>query len=314
MRRWRAPVARAAAGLVILGLVLAGVDPGAVADRLARADLALAAVGVLGLTATHLMPAAGWRAILGTTNGVWLAWRSAVAVYYASQAIGGVTPANLGGDLHRAGTLRRSGHGWPAAVAPLLVQRATSYLALSILAAVALTFLASRTPLAGGMVVAGLAFAAAVGIGAWVLLAAPGPLGGWRDRLIGQGAAAPTSLGGATLIGMGQGLAFHAAAIGLTGLVVLAVEPTAPIGPVLAALAVARLALAVPLTPSGLGVQEGAAAVLFAGIGLAPGVALAAMLLARLSLLLTTAIGVTLLQRREALPSERTAADASAAR
>jgi len=108
-------------------------------------------------------------------------------------------------------------------------------------------------------------------------------------------------------------VAFHGVAIGLTGLLVVAVEPSAPIGPVIAALAVARLALAVPITPSGLGVQEGAAAGLFAAFGLAPGVALAAMLLARLSLMLTTLIGVVLLQRREELPSAgHAAAKASA--
>ncbi len=70
-----------------------------------------------------------------------------------------------------------------------------------------------------------------------------------------------------------------------------------------------RLSLAVPITPSGLGVQEGAAAVLFGSIGLAPGVALAALLLARLSLVLTTLIGVALLERRDVVVPPRTASD-----
>ena len=98
---------------------------------------------------------------------------------------------------------------------------------------------------------------------------------------------------------------FHAAAIGFTGLLVLAVDPTVPILPVLAAVAVARLALAVPITPSGLGVQEGILAVLFTALGIASGVALAGMLLARLALVLTTVIGVVALirSRRSSQPT-----------
>lgn len=292
---WR-PV-RALAGVAILGLVLAGVDPAAVGRALGRADLALVGIGVLGLTGTHAVAAAGWRVILGVSTGTWLSWRSALAVFYAAQAIGGVTPANLGGDLHRAAVLRRSGHGWSAAVAPLVVQRATSYLALAVLALAAVWFLGSRTPLAGVLVAGGAAGAALLGVVAWVALAPPPVVRELRDRIVGGAIGRPAHLGRASLVGLGSGLAFHAMAVGLTGLLVVAVAPIVPIGPVLAALAVARLALAVPLTPSGLGVQEGVAAVLFAGIGVAPGVALAALLLARLSLLLTTLVGAGLLQR-----------------
>jgi uncharacterized membrane protein YbhN (UPF0104 family) len=294
-------------GLGILVVVLAGVDPAGVAEALAGTDVPLVVLGVLGLTAAHLVPAAGWRAILATTTGIRLAWRTAIRLYYASQAIGGVTPANLGGDVHRAGSLRRSGHDWSAAVAPLVVQRATSYLALSTLAAVALAYLAARTPMASGIVLGGLAVAAIAAVAAWLLLAPPGFLHGLRDRLIRSAGAGPVPLRAAVLIGVGHGMAFHALAIGLTAAIVLAVEPAAPVGAVLAVLAVARLSLAVPITPSGLGVQEGAAAVLFGAIGLAPGVALGALLLTRLSLVLTTLIGVALLQRRDVVVPPRTA-------
>ena len=58
-----------------------------------------------------------------------------------------------------------------------------------------------------------------------------------------------------------------------------------------AALAVARLAIAIPLSPSGLGFQEGALSALFVGIGLSPATALAALLLARVSLLTTAIAG-----------------------
>ncbi len=64
----------------------------------------------------------------------------------------------------------------------------------------------------------------------------------------------------------------------------------------------ARLSLAVPITPSGLGVQEGVLAALFASIGLAPETAVAGLLLGRLALVLTTGIGVLLLARSAGVP------------
>jgi glycosyltransferase 2 family protein len=299
-RRARRPVL----GIALLLAVIVGVSPGAIGDRLGSADLRLVVVAVLGLAAIHAVPAIGWRAILGTTTGIWMPWRTALALYYAAQAIGGITPANLGGDLHRAATLRGSGHGWSVSVAPLIVQRATSYLALSGLSLVALAIVAARAELAGTIVAIGGAFAGAVGLVAWLLLAPPRPLRGAHARMariVGgipeDGDGRVQRLGAATVIGLVQGVGFHAVSIALTWLLVLSIDPTMPAGSVLAALTVTRLSLAVPVTPSGLGIQEGALALLFTALGLAPDVALAAMLLARLSLVLTTGVGVVLLLR-----------------
>ena len=292
LRFWRLGV-----GTAVLLLVLAGVDPAAVRASLVNADPVVVLAGVIGLTAMHLLPAAGWRQIHGRMTGRWLSWRAAVELSYAAQAIGGVTPANLGGDLHRAMALRRSGQEWEAAVAPLLVQRATSYLALSALALAGCAVIAARAPMAAGLSVAGAGVAAAVAIVAWLLVAPPGRLRMPRDRLLGGRSAPLNGIGAAASIGLGTGFAFHAVSIGLTGVLVLAVDPSAPLIPVFAALTVSRLALAVPITPSGLGVQEGVLAVLFTSLGMAASTALAAMLLARLALVLTTVIGVGLLVR-----------------
>jgi uncharacterized membrane protein YbhN (UPF0104 family) len=306
---WRR-VGRPALGVAVLVAVIVGVDPAAIGARLGQASFGLVLAAVLGLAAVHAVPAGGWRAILGTTTGVWLGRRAALGLYYTAQAIGGITPANIGGDVHRAATLRGSGHGWSVAVAPLIVQRATSYLALSGLSVLALAVLATRAEPAGTIVLIGGAFAAAVGLVAWLLLAPPRPLRGAHARLVRLigGTGEPDGgrvnrLGAATAIGLLTGVGFHSVSIGLTWLLVLAVDPGVPAGPVLAALTVARLSLAVPITPSGLGIQEGALAFLFAALGLAPDLALAAMLLARLALLLTTGIGVALLlQARPSAP------------
>jgi uncharacterized membrane protein YbhN (UPF0104 family) len=195
-------------------------------------------------------------------------------------------------------------------VAPIVIQRATSYLAISLLSLAGLLLLAARMVVAPGLVLAGVTFTACVLLAAWILLRPPAPLGGVHDRLLTLiGGAADDGgdrrtdggetriprLGYATLLGLGQGLAFHAGSIGLTWLLVLAVDPAASGLPVLAALAAARLATAVPFLPSGLGVQEGALGLLFVGLGMPAETALAAMLLARLSLLVTTVVGAVLL-------------------
>ena len=98
-------------------------------------------------------------------------------------------------------------------------------------------------------------------------------------------------MAGAVLIGLTLGVAFHAASILLTYLLVLAVAPSADSLLVIAAIAVARLALAFPLTPSGLGVQEALLSLLFIGLAVAPAAGVAALLLSRCALLVTGALG-----------------------
>lgn len=300
---------RLALGVGLLGVVLVTFDPGEVVARLSGANVWLVLPAVVGLTAMHALAAAGWRAILALVGGVELPWRRALSLYYAAQAIGGITPANLGSDIHRVASLRGNGQRWQAAVAAVVIQRVTSYLALSALSLAGLVLLARWTEVATGIVVAGLAFSCAVVLAAWILLYPPAPLRGVHARLFsliggpGDESGTPAArLGSATLLGIGLGMAFHAGSIGLTWLLVLAVDPGAPGALVLAALAVARLGMAVPLLPSGLGVQEGVLGLLFLGLGLPPDTALAAMLLARISLLLTTALGALLLLRSRPVP------------
>src|SRR5439155_27169079 len=89
--------------------------------------------------------------------GVRLGWRALLSWYYAAQALGGVTPANVGGDAYRAYQLRAAGHRFEASVAPVVVQRATSYLGLSVLGVLALVVLASSADVATEIVLAALA-------------------------------------------------------------------------------------------------------------------------------------------------------------
>ena len=113
-------------------------------------------VGVTGLTAVHLVPATAWWAMLPMLAGIRVPWSRAASTFYAAQAIGGVTPANIGGDVHRAVAVRGAGLSWATSVAPLIVQRATSYAALGLLSLLAVAVLVSSSALAVPLVAVGV--------------------------------------------------------------------------------------------------------------------------------------------------------------
>jgi uncharacterized protein (TIRG00374 family) len=284
-------------GFAIVAALVLTLDPSAILAQLATANLALVTVGVLGLTAIHLVGAVTWRDLTRRLAEVTLAWPEAVRTFYAAQAIGGLTPANLGSDAYRVMALRRPAAGAARAALPILVQRATSYLALSLLAALALLVASRPAGFTVGVTLAALT-ASAVGV-ALLSLASTGTgrLRHLRDRFIGAAEIGRAALIGSVLVGITLGLVFHAGALLLTWGIAVAVEPAAATLAALAAVALARLTLVVPITPSGLGVQEAAMTGLFVAIGLPAEAALAAALLARLSLLLTAVIGAVALAR-----------------
>src|SRR6185295_3727965 len=97
--------------------------------------------------------------------------------------------------------------------------------------------------------------------------------------------------------GFGLALLFHTVSLVLGLVLVRAVDADATRDPwiVLGALAVARLSLAVPISPNGIGIQEGLLAILFVQLGLPADTAIAAALLNRLGFLLTAAVGAAAL-------------------
>jgi uncharacterized protein (TIRG00374 family) len=95
--------------------------------------------------------------------------------------------------------------------------------------------------------------------------------------------------------GTSLALAFHLASIAMVYALVVALGGYQAPGPVLACIAVARLSILIPLSPSGLGFQEAALSVLFTQVGLSPELALATALLNRLALLGTMALGAALI-------------------
>jgi len=298
-------LARWGIGIVILVALVLTFDTTGVGARLGDANLALVVFGVAGLSSLHLLGAATWRTLARRLVGLRFDWWPTVRLYYAAQAVGGFTPANLGSDAYRVVAVRGSGEGVRTAVLPIVVQRVTSYLAVSLVGVAALIIAARPTDLALGVTIGAVVLTVvALGVASLVSVG-PGRLRPLRDRLLGPDAPDRRRLAGAVGVGLALGILFHAVGVGLTFLVVLSVDPGAASLAALAAVAVARVSLLIPLTPSGLGVQEAALAVLFVGIGLPAESAIAASLLARLSLVLTAALGALALM----VPAGRIAAD-----
>ena len=299
-------VARWTLGIGLVAALVIGLDTAEIGKRIASANLALVVVGVAGLVAVHTLGAAAWRTLCRRLGGLTLPWSASLRIYYAAQALGGITPANLGGDAYRVVAVRSAGHEWGAAVAPVVVQRATSYLALALLALPALLWLAATSHVPAAVLVGGLLLCGMAGGVAIVLLVAPSWLAKVGRRLGMGGTDAtgdePAGFASATrpplagvAVATALGAAFHGVSVLLTVLLLVAVDPAAMNVAVLAAVVVARLSLAIPFLPSGLGANEAILSLLVAGLGMTPQTALAGLLLGRVSLVCTTLLGAGLL-------------------
>jgi glycosyltransferase 2 family protein len=288
---WRSPAGRVGRVIVLVAIgwyLLSSVDLAGAIERAGRANPVIVASAVLTLTAVHTVAALNWRSIVARLGGPPMTRLTAVRAYYASQALGGITPGNLGGDAYRVVAARSGGGDWAEAAMGVLVQRATSFAALAILGLVALVALPDVMGVATPLMAAAIGLALVLAVPVVVLLR--------RGRHLAE-IGRRTAFLQAALIGLAGGALFHGIAIAASYALVTAVDPSASGVGILAALTLARLSLAVPIAPSGIGVQEGALAALFILLGASPETAVAASLLGRLALLLTTGIGLALMAR-----------------
>jgi uncharacterized membrane protein YbhN (UPF0104 family) len=294
---WTLPVLRWVLGIGLVAFLLARFNLAEVGRTLAGADLRLAIPGIIGLVAVHLLGAATWRMLAARLGDHRLGWRRTVRTYYIAQGLGSLTPANLGSDAYRAVAVAGEGARWRDGLLPIVVQRITASAALATLGVIAAARLPDGVDLVP--VVAGAAGLLVIGSSLVLLLlrrpgnrpaGVTGP-GAWA------GSTAPRrqDLAGASVLGLALGVLFHAASIGLSLILVASLGEGRDPAAVVAALAVARLSILVPISPSGLGVQEGALSLLFMRIGLPAEVALAAALLNRVALVATVALGTVLL-------------------
>lgn len=282
-------------GLLLLAGLIVVFNPVAIAARLSSVDPARAIPAIAGLVAMHLVAALSWRRLAERVGNVVIDGWTAVRLYYAAQAWGAITPANLGADVYRVTALDPAG-GRGGLAAAVLVQRLTSVGALLGLGGIG----ALVVPIAGMGTLVGSMVAFSVAAAAIILVlargrSAAGPVRRATARL-GLRWAGGTAPGWRLSIvrdGFGLALVFHGLSIGLAGVLVTAVDAAAGamIVPILGAIAIARLSLAVPISPNGVGLQEGALSVLFVQLGMTPEVALAASLLNRGALIATAGLG-----------------------
>jgi uncharacterized membrane protein YbhN (UPF0104 family) len=275
------------------------------------------------LIAIHILGALTWRDLARRLSAIRLGLGETIRRYYIAQAIGALTPANLGADAYRliAADGVDGRYDWRQMLRPVVVQRITSSIALAGLGLAAFALLP-----AGGMANgAALAILVLAGASSALLLALQGGRFARWFRLPRQpgtvepnsAASDPTTAGQAgrrarieaVAVGLGLGLGFHAGGVLLSYVLVLSVGVAGPPLLVLACLVVARLSILIPISPSGLGIQEGALSILFLSIGLPAETALAASLLNRLALVATTLLGAALM-----LLAARPASDRSARR
>jgi glycosyltransferase 2 family protein len=297
--------ARWAIGVAVVAALVLQLDAGAVVQRLGAVDLALAVPAIVGLVGVHLLGALTWRLLLAAFGATPLPWPALVRHYYVAQAIGGVTPANLGADAYRFFALRGEQAGWRRTGLPIVVQRATSSAALSLIGVAGLLLLPPSAGVAAWIVSGALAIGlVSSGVIIWVQVRGRRGRPSSADDPIGDASTSATIRATATAFGLG--LAFHVVSLFFSYLLVRSVTSDGDPAQLIGALAVARLSILIPFSPSGLGFQEGALALLFVTIGLPAEVAIAALLLNRIALLVTSLLGIGLLlasRRSAAMPA-----------
>lgn len=292
--------------LAVLGGLLSWVDTESLGALLADTCWGLAAPAIIGLSLIHLAGVFTWTMISDRLGGSRPPWRRMARIYYAAQAVGTLTPANVGADVYRAWAVSGQGNATARAMVPVAAHRITSYMGLLLLGAVAAMVIPFDT-----VAPALLAVSAGLFVLLTVLLWWAARHAADRDSVAGKLAhrlRIPTDwasipagrVTGALGSGLVMSLIFHAGSIGLCYLLVSAVGGQAPAPSLLAALTLARLAILLPVPVGGVGFQEGAMTFLFAGLGLGAEMGLAVALLNRIAFLGTTAVGVVMLMTGKA--------------
>jgi uncharacterized membrane protein YbhN (UPF0104 family) len=299
---------RVVVGILLVAVLVATLDLRSIVTRMQMANLWLVLFAITGLTLDHALAGVAWREISRLVRAATMPWWAAIRSYYIAQGFGGLTPGNVGGDAYRVLALRRDGQNWSNSALPVLIQRATSFLALAALGAVGIAVLPMARAVGLPLLAVGVALALGLAVPiALLLLRRKHPLAALHELEAGTTVDRRAGVLPALTVGLVLGILFHAVGIALAYVLVIAVDPGIGSPAVLGALAIARLTIAIPLSPSGLGIQEGALALLFVGLGLPVETALAASLLGRLSLVSTTVIGMFLLSNGRSTQQEQPA-------
>ena len=268
---------RVGAGLAVVVAVVATVGAGPFVHGLR--SVSWSAV-IAALVLTGLASAAAvwrWRTVVGAL-GLELSWRGAIAAYYRSQFLNAVLPGGIVGDVHRAYRHgRRTGSTALAAravaterIAGQVVQVALVIVVLSCLGFSSMNFASPLSGLAWG--VAGLIVLALVVVGVLSALARGRRFLGRELRVLG------TLFGDArrTVQIVASSIVVVAAHTTLFVIACRAAGVSASLSELVGLALVALTAGAIPLNIGGWGPREGAAASVFAAVGLGAAAGVAA--------------------------------------
>lgn len=278
-RRWVLLVVQVAVAVGLLTLVWRVVDGGEALQLLSKANLVwiIAAIGVLSLQI--VLSALRWQITAGQL-GITLNRRSAIKEYYLSQIINQTLPGGVLGDAGRAVRVRGQAGLWASGQAVVL-ERLAGQVGLLIVLTVAFSV---TVAVPGGVVWPGW-LAATIAILIAVALTVPFVMSGFarllptraRQLVTGLIASARHALAGKEVRWAQLGVSLATALANIAGVVFCAraLGVGLPFGVAMAIVPLILFTMLVPITVSGWGLREGAAAVLFplAGLGSAEGLA-----------------------------------------
>ncbi len=291
-------------GLALLAWIFRAVAWNQLFESLARAN-PLWFLGALSAAAAQMVISAWrWQVVLHIQLGERLPLTELTRYYFMSGFFNNLLPANLGGDIMRAGALFNQGRDKMAVASSVIVERVLSLIELCLLAAWAVVFggLPVTLSLSPGLVGAGAA--AALGgmiVLVWLWKRPPARLRFLVARAEALMVSYRQQKRGLALVLLIT-MAYHLVTMLITYCTLRAVGIDLSLQANLAIYAVAALALTLPLTIQGVGVREGVYVGLLALFGVGKEATLAALALNYLVLILYSLNGALLfwLSLREA--------------
>jgi uncharacterized protein (TIRG00374 family) len=307
---------RAALALLLVGLLLWTVDWRGSLARLRDAAPPLVLAALALVAACVLVSAWKWQLLL-RARGLHAGLPALVRLYWIGIFCNNLMPSTFGGDAVRLALARHLG-GAAAVGASILVERASGFLVLVLLALAALLLGPSLAELWG----LGLAAASVAAVGglslalllrrgrALVRLAAATAPGSGRlpGRLLRKLDALVLALGEyggdgrALLVTCAVSVLFNGLLVLSHYVVIRATDGGLALWQVALVTPLVTLVSALPVSINGIGLAEGAFVALYARVGLAPEAALAAALLRRVVVLLASLVGALLWLGERPLP------------
>jgi uncharacterized membrane protein YbhN (UPF0104 family) len=264
--RWGFRAIQIGAAVAIFAILWHAADGREALRLLANADPVWFVAALAALTVQTVLSALRWR-LTASRLGITVSGRRAVSEYYLSQVINQSLPGGMVGDAARA-VRSRAQAGLAKAGQAVVLERLMGQVVMFLVLA---TAFAVTWVVPGGLVwPSAIAFPVALALAAGValppiLLTArhlPGALGRWAAILHGiihTGLLQPGTLGRQILLSIGTAacnlaaFAFCARAVGVS----------LPLGTILAIVPLILFTMLIPISFSGWGLREGAAAALF---------------------------------------------------